>query len=141
MGEGTATVRTIHARHEAQQHPKVQLHQAEPRFCGSKFALMLHDDYSSHVWFFAITDSPIENASRLIVYWAAAFGVPNGLMSDGPTHFWNETIDLVAKGLKTPHHFKTPYCLWSDGVIDRFGMELIQAFRVVLSELQLRHGE
>ena len=80
---------------------------------GDKYILMLRDDHSDYKWFFAFGDTSAENASRAIIDCCAAFGVPKGLMSDGPTHFKNETVHKVSKGLKVPHHFTLPYTPWS----------------------------
>lgn len=63
------------------------------------------------------------------------------LMSDGPTHFRNETVRLVAKGLKVPHHFTVPYCPWSNGAVERLSRELLRVFRAVTSELQMAFTE
>lgn len=60
-----------------------------------------------------------ENATVNIIEWCASFSVPNGLMSDGPTHFRNDTVRLVSKGLKVSHHFTLPYFPWSNGEVDR----------------------
>ena len=77
---------------------------------GDKYFLMLRDDHSDYKWFFCCPRMDAENAAHAIIDWCAANGVPGGLMSDGPTHFKNETVRLVSKGLKTPHHFTLPYC-------------------------------
>ena len=98
---------------------------------------MLRDDHSDYKWFFPFSDTLAENAAIAIIDWCAAFGVPNGLMSDGPTHFRNETVRLVCKGLKVPHHFTLPNTPWSNGAVERLGKELIRVFRAALSELQL----
>ena len=82
---------------------------------GSKYVLMLRDDHSDYKWFFAFPDTSAENAAHAIIDWCAAFGVPNGLMSDGPTHFKNETVRSVCKNLKVPHHFTLPYTPCSVG--------------------------
>lgn len=71
---------------------------------------MLRDDHSDYKWLFSFPNTAAENATRAIIDWAGAFGVRKSLMSDGPTHFKNETIRMVAKGLKVPHHFTLPYC-------------------------------
>jgi len=108
-----------------------------PSGSGEKYILMLRDDLSDYKWFFAFTDTDAKNAAQAIIDWSAAFGVPNGLMSDGPTHFRNETVRLVAKGLKVPHHFTLPYTPWSNGAVERLGKELLRVFRSVVSELQM----
>lgn len=58
-------------------------------------------------------------------------------MSDGPTHFRNETVRLVGKGLKFPHHFKLPYKPWSTGAVELLCKELLRVFRAIVSELQI----
>lgn len=59
-------------------------------------------------------------------------------MSDGPTHFKNQTLRLVAKRLEVPHHFTLPYCPWSDGAIKCTRKELVKVLRSVVSKLQLQ---
>lgn len=71
------------------------------------------------------------------MYWFAAFGVPNGLMSDGPTHFRNETVRLVFEGLRVPHHFTLPYNSCSNGAFGQIGKELLRVFRSIVSELRM----
>lgn len=90
---------------------------------------------------FPCSDTSADTAARAIIDWASAFGVPKSLMSDGPTHFKNEMVRLVAKGLKVPHHFTLPYSPWSNGSVERFGKELLLVFRSVVSELQMQPKE
>lgn len=108
---------------------------------GEKYVLMLRDDHSDYKWFYALASTDAENAASAIIDWAAAFGVPAALMSDGPTHFKNETLRLVSKGLRVPHHFTLPYCPWSNGAVERLGKELLRTFRAVTSELKMRPEE
>lgn len=108
---------------------------------GMKYILMLRDDHSDYKWLLPFPDTSAENAARAIIDWSAAFGVPKGLMSDGPTHFKNETMRLVSKGLKVPHHFTLPYSPWSNGAVERLGKELLRVFRSKSSELQMRPNE
>lgn len=62
-------------------------------------------------------------------------------MYDGTTHFKNETVRVVFKVLKVPHHFTLASCPWSNGAVERLGRELIRVYRSVLSELQIRPTE
>lgn len=112
-----------------------------PSATGDKYVLMLRDDHLDYNWFFSFPDTSAANAANAIIDWCAAFGVPKTLMSDVPTHFRNETISLVEKGLKVPHHFTLPYCPWSNGDIERLGRELVRTFRAVLSELKSKNNE
>lgn len=102
---------------------------------------MLRDDHSDYKWFFCFPNTDAENAAHAIIDWCAANGTPGGLMSDGPTHFKNETVRLVSKGLKTPHHFTLPYCPWSNGAVERLGRELLRVLRSLISELQMDQKE
>lgn len=77
------------------------------------------------------------DSRKNLIHWCAAFGVPKSLTSDGPSHFESETVRLILKGLKAPHHFTVPCCPWSNGGIELVGKELLRTFRVVLSEPQL----
>lgn len=103
--------------------------------------LMMRDDFSDYKWFFPFTDTSARNEATAIIDWWAAFGVPKSLMSDHPTHFKNETIRLVAKGLKVPHHFTFPYSPCSNGAVERLGKELIRNCRAILSELCMQPEE
>lgn len=108
---------------------------------GEKYVLMLRDDHSSYYWFFAFADTSAENAARAIIDSSTAFGVPNDLVSDGPTHFKNETVRLVAEGLRVPHRHTLPYSPWSSGAVERLGKELLLIFRAVTTELRLGFNE
>lgn len=58
---------------------------------------MLRDNYPSDSWFHTFPDTAADYAAWAIIDWAAAFGVLNGLMSDGPTHFKGEKFDGFRK--------------------------------------------
>lgn len=112
-----------------------------PSTTGMKYILMLKDSHSTHCWLFPFGNTSAENSARAIIEWCAAFGVSNGMMSDGPTNFLNEIVRRVCKGLKAPHHFTLPYTPWSNGSIERLGKELLRVFRSVITELQLKFDE
>lgn len=76
---------------------------------GEKYVLMLRDDHSDYKWFFAFPNTAAQIDATAIIDWSAAFSVPNGLISDGPTHFKNDTTCPVARGLKIPRHFTLLY--------------------------------
>lgn len=102
---------------------------------------MLHGDHSDYKWFFATPGTSAENAALAIIDWCAAFNVPQGQMSDGPTHFRNETVRMVTKTLRVPHHFTLPYTPWSNGAVERLGKEVIRTFRALVSEFQMDFSE
>lgn len=108
---------------------------------GDKYILMLRDDHSGYTWFYPTDTTSAETAAHALLDWCAAFGAPKQLMSDGPSHFKNDTLRLLAKGLRSPHHFTLPYCPWSNGAIERLGKELLRVARSLLSELQQQPSE
>lgn len=102
---------------------------------------MLRDDHSDFKWLFPFAGTAAENAAIALTDWCASFGIPQGLMSDGPTHFKNETIRRLTKALKVPHHFTLPYTPWSNGAVERLGKEILRTFRAIISELQMDFNE
>lgn len=108
---------------------------------GDKYVQLLRDDRSDCKRFYCLPDTGAENAATAVIEWCSIFGVPKMLMSDGPTHFKNETLQLVWKGLKVPHHCTLAYCPWSDGAVERLGRELICVLRETLSELRMDNKE
>lgn len=112
-----------------------------PAATGEKYVLMLRDDHSSYCWLFAFADTMAENATRAVIDWCAALGVPHGLIADGLAHFQNETLPLVCKGLRVPHQFTLPYTPWSKCGVEQLGKELLRVFRPVTTELRLRPDE
>lgn len=105
---------------------------------GDKYVFMIRDDHSGYAWFYPTVNQEAEQAAVALIDWSAAFGSPLMLMSDGPSHFRNETMRLLAKGMQCRHHFTLPYCPWSNGGIERLGKELLRTARAIISELQLR---
>lgn len=86
---------------------------------------------------FASPYSDAETATTLIHFWCADFGVLNGLMFDGPTHFRNKTLRFVSKGLKVPHRFTFPSTHWINGAIEDLRRELLRVIRLVMLEYKL----
>lgn len=59
-------------------------------------------------------------------------------MSDGPSHFKNDTVRRLSKGLNCRHHFTLPYTLWSNDRTKRLGKQLLRTAREIILDLQLR---
>lgn len=100
---------------------------------------MVRDDHSGNSWFYPSTSSTAEKAANTILDWCAAFGIPIGLMSDGPTPYKNETIRLLTKGFLPSNLFTLRYFPWSNGSVARLGKKLLRVARAIISEPQLRH--
>lgn len=109
---------------------------------GEKHVLMLRDDHSGYCWFYPSVDQTAQSTANALLDWCAAFGPQHSaFMSDGPTHFKNETIRLLTKGLHSRHHFTLPYCPWSNGAVERLGRELLRISRALLSKTQFPKEE
>lgn len=61
--------------------------------------------------------------------------VPNGLVSDRFTYLKNGVVCLGTKGIRVPHHFPLPYCVRSDGAVERLDKDLICICCAILSVL------
>lgn len=107
-----------------------------PSAVGAKYILMFRDDHSNYCCLFAFPDTATVNAAIALIDWCAEFGVPDVYMSVGSTHFKNETLQLLRKDLKVPHHLTIPYYPWSNGAVERLRKELLCMARAVLSEIQ-----
>ena len=93
-----------------------------------KYFLMLREEHSDYKWFLHFPNTDAKNAANNIINWCAANDTPGGLISDGPTHFKNETV-LLPIALKPRHHFTLPYCPWSSGALQRLRRELLRFLR------------
>ena len=107
-----------------------------PSSTGMKYLLMIKDDFSSYSWFIPFSNANAENAADGLLEWCATFSIPKYLMTDGGSHFKNETIRFLTKALQAPHHFTLPYTPWSNGSVERLGREILRLFRATVSEMQ-----
>lgn len=82
-----------------------------------KYIFMMRDDHYDYKCHFAFPGTSAKNVAMRIIDRAAAFGVSIGLLFDGSTHFRNETVYLVAKGLKVHHRFALHYSPWCNSVV------------------------
>lgn len=78
-----------------------------------------------------------ENAGIAVLEQCSMFGIPTTFMFEGPNHFKNENLRLVAKCLKGHHHFTLVYCPWGDGAVEHLGRELLRLLRDMICELQM----
>lgn len=102
---------------------------------------MLRDDHLDYKLFYFCPDSGAENAVTAVSEWCSIFDVPKMLMSNGPTYFKNETLLLVWKDLKVPHHCTLAYWRRSSGAVERLGREVISSLSATLSELRMNRKE
>lgn len=109
----------------------------DPSFEGSNYLLVIKDDFSSYCWLLPFAKATADNAADSLLEWSTTFTVPDALMSDGGSHFKNETVRILSKSLRVPHHFTLPYTPWSNGSIERLNKEVLRILRSTLSELQL----
>lgn len=58
---------------------------------GTKYLMMLRGGHSGFCWFFKFPYTSADNSVNETIDWCAAFNVPQGLMSDGPSHSKKET--------------------------------------------------
>lgn len=70
-----------------------------PSTTGMKYLLLMRDDFSSYCWFLPFSNANSENAADALLEWATTFNTPKGLISDGGTHFKNETVRILTKSI------------------------------------------
>lgn len=76
-----------------------------PRYEGAKNILMLRYDHLYCKGFFEFSRTTDENSTPAMSDLCESFGVQNGLLSDGRTHFDNETERRLTKALKLLQYF------------------------------------
>jgi transposase InsO family protein len=101
-----------------------------------QYLLLLMDDLSSYLWLVPCRTADAAATVDTLMRWFAVFGVVLLWISDRGSHFKNEVVRRVQKGLKAKHHFTTANCPWSNGTIESACKQVIHAFRAVLSELR-----
>lgn len=94
---------------------------------------MVKDDHSGYCWLYPAITTDAVTVTEALLDKSVAFVALSGLISDGPTHFKNETVRLVTKELRTAHHFTQPYRPWSNGAIERLDKEVLRIARALLS--------
>lgn len=62
--------------------------------------------------YYCTCNTASEQTYNSVIAWFVGFGTSNQLMSDGTTHFKNETIRMLTISVKVPDHFTLPYTPW-----------------------------
>ena len=53
------------------------------------------------------------------------------------SHFKNTVMTELTERYAIAHHFKTPYCPWANGSVERANRDILKVFRVMLSEYRM----
>lgn len=88
---------------------------------GEKYVPLYRDDHSNYYVIFLFQNVSAENTAHGLIEWKAAFTIPKSFISDGTTHFGNETVGFLPKALKVAHHFNLPYTQWGNETVKRLG--------------------
>ena len=75
-----------------------------------------------------------ENAENALLNWAADFGLPSVLVTDGGSHFKNQLIEALMRRMRTTHHITAPYAAWANGIVERLNRVIVELLRVLLAE-------
>jgi transposase InsO family protein len=108
---------------------------------GSKYVLVIKDDYS-HLVHLEVTASPdAATTARALTKWFSEYRVAEIWISDQGTHFKNETMKQLQTLLRTNHHFVTAYCPWANGTVERVNRDLLAVLRALLHETKKKLEE
>jgi transposase InsO family protein len=104
---------------------------------GSKYCLVIVDDYSRFTWVFFLQEkSQTQETLKGFLRWAQnEFGVRiKKIRSDNGTEFKNSQIEgfLEDEGIK--HEFSSPYTPQQNGVVERKNRTLLDMARTMLDE-------
>jgi transposase InsO family protein len=105
--------------------------------CGSKYYLVIVDDYSRFTWVFFLQEkSQFQETLKGFLRWAQnefRLGIKK-IRSDNGTEFKNSQIEgfLEDEGIK--HEFSSPYTPQQNGVVERKNRTLLDMARTMLDE-------
>jgi transposase InsO family protein len=110
---------------------------------GSKYCLVIMDDYSRFTWVFFLQEkSQTQETLKGFLRWAQnEFRLRiKKIRSGNGTEFKNSQIEgfLVEEGIK--HEFSSPYTPQQNGVVERKNRTLLDMARTMLDEYKLRTG-
>lgn len=108
---------------------------------GFVYVLMHVDKLSRAVQFTPAVAATGIHASRATLTWAARYGLPRFLISDGGSHFKNTLMEELAAVLGFEHHITLAYCPWANGSVEVVGKDLLWTCRTLLSELKFSADE
>ena len=108
---------------------------------GFVYVLMHVDKLSRAVQFSPAVAATAIHASRATLTWAARYGLPKYLISDGGSHFKNSLMEELAAVLGFDHHITLAYCPWANGSVEVVGKDLLWTCRTLLSELKFSADE
>ena len=108
---------------------------------GNMYVVMHLDKMSRAVQFIAVDAATAIHAARATLRWAARYGLPKWMISDGGSHFKNEVLEALAEALGFDHHITLAYCPWANGSIEVVGKDLVWTCRTLLSELKYSWDE
>jgi hypothetical protein len=109
---------------------------------GSKYCLVIVDDYSRFIWVFFLQEKSQtqETLKRFLRRYQNEFGLRiKKIRSDNGTEFKNSQIEgfLREEGIK--HEFSSPYTHQQNGVVERKNRTLLDMVRTMLDEYKTLH--
>lgn len=102
-----------------------------------EYVLVMKDEYSGFVELIPAEFANHDVAVEALSFWAARYGIPDVIRTDGGSHFVNKIIAGLCKSLGIHHDITTPYCAFSNGSVERVNRELKRLLKVALLEMSL----
>ena len=103
--------------------------------------LVIKCGFTLYIMLFLTKEFTAEVAEACVIQWAALFGVPAIIVSDGGSHFNNMLVKALTRRFRARHHITTAYAAWANGAIERVMRELIRLYRTLMAELSLDEQE
>lgn len=104
---------------------------------GSKYILVVQDQFSKWVEAYAIKDQSAETVARVLVHeFFSRFGVPLELHSDQGSNYGSDLFKEVCKLLEIHKTRTTPYHPSGNGLVERFNQTLLNMVSAYVSDNQ-----
>jgi transposase InsO family protein len=109
---------------------------------GSKYCLVIVDDYSRFTWVFFLQEKSQtqETLKKFLSQAQNEFGLRiKKIRSDNGTEFKNSQIEGFLKEESIKHEFSSPYTPQQNGVVERRNRTLLDMARTMLEEYKTSH--
>jgi hypothetical protein len=104
---------------------------SEPQWLG-----IIRDDFSGMVRLSFVHNPNSDHAAEHLLDWMSCYGTPEVLVTDQTTYFTGNLLKRLTARKHINHHLVIPYIHYSNGTVEVICKLVLQAVRVLLSELR-----
>ena len=113
------------------------LYMGSSRGEGPTYLLTMVDGFTGFTVLFEAQAADAENAAKGFLQWTSLFHTPDVVVTDGGSHFVNETFSQVGTLMLTHHHVTAAHRPQGNGLVESVNGQVLRVARAMLQELRL----